>query len=388
MNRFLREEVIAPPIPAFKAATRAITPESGQCYDFSQAIPWYPMFRPIRDALAQELLDPHNDFYSPDLGLASLRAKIREWHPLGSHVSADEVVVTSGANHAIHTLFTTLFHQGERVALLEPFYFNHDMSLRMLGLEPVHHALRPETGFQLVAADLIRGLAGHDVKGIVLVSPNNPTGAVFQVTEMVSLLEWSRQSGVEVILDETYLGFDPTSHQERQKLAPYLGRGLTVVGSFSKSHSLTGYRVGYILASQTQVEEILKVQDSMIIAPCTLSQRAAEIGLTRCGAEVTSRREELATLRAIVEETAPRLQRVVFRSIGVFFGFLEHVGGGEDAALELYRNTGILGLPGSIFGKNHARFIRIAYANLGEKRLRDALSELERYDARLARGAR
>ena len=244
MNRLLTDTVVAPPIIDFKVKAASIRPPGTAHYDMSQAVPNMPAPIKLRQRLADALLsDPELSFYTDVPGLASLRGRIAESHALGRSLGPDNVVITAGANHAMLTAFLLHFQAGDTVVLLEPYYFNYDMGLRMLGMRPSYCLLKSEAGFQLVARELVAFLEQEPAKGVVIVTPNNPTGATYASSQLVELLRWTSAKGIDVLLDETYGHYDP-SHLEDPELGAFVGRGLTLVGSFSKTYSLTGYRSG------------------------------------------------------------------------------------------------------------------------------------------------
>jgi len=382
----LSDTVVAPPIVDFRRKAAAITPVGARRYDMSQAVPNVPTPVRLRRRLADELVaNPEPSFYTDVPGLASLRGRIAESHPLGQSFGPDNVVITAGANHAMFTAFLLHFQAGDRVVLLEPYYFNYDMGLRMLGMTPGYCCLSPENGFALQAADLIAFLEQASAKGVVVITPNNPTGATYASGELLALLQWTSPRGIEVILDETYARYDP-NHLQNSAIGAFLGKGLTLVGSFSKTYSLTGYRVGYLVGGDAEIEQILKVLDTVIICAPHLSQLAALFGLEDCEEELALQLEKTADLGRRFRRLAGGLRAFSLTSCGAFFAYVKHPYANvtcEQATLELYRHTGILGLPGTVFGRHQRSFIRLAFCNLLPDELEAAGHGLLEYDGAL-----
>ncbi len=387
MNSWLVDLVEAPPIVEFRKRAAAVAPAHGVLYDMSQAVPNVPTPMKLRRRLAEVLVnDPEPSFYTEVPGLPGLRARIASSHRLAGAFGPENVVVTAGANHAMFTSFLLHFQAGDRVALLEPYYFNYDMGLKMLGVRPGYCCLDPDAGFGLVAADVIAFLEREPSKGIVVITPNNPTGARYASSELVALLRWTSPRGIEVILDETYARYDPR-HLDDPRLGGFIGRGLTIVGSFSKTYSLTGYRVGYLVAGDEQIQQALKIQDTAIICAPHLSQLAALFGMEDCENELASMLRRTADLGQALRESARALKAFSLTSCGAFFAYVRHPHSNltcEEATLELYRNTGILGLPGTVFGGSQASFIRLAFCNLGRNDLEAATAGLLEYDRALS----
>jgi len=379
----LLDTVEPPPIVEFKKRAARITPAVSGRFDMSQAVPNRPTPLRLRRRLAEVLIqDPEVSFYTDVPGLATLRERIAAGHPLRAALTAGNVVVTAGANQAMFAAFVLHFQPGDRVLLLEPYYFNYDMGLRMLGMSPGYHQLDPEDGFTLRAAGVIASLEREPAKGVVIITPNNPTGAVYSPAELLALLQWTSPRGIEVMLDETYARYDP-HHLHEAALGAFLGQGLTLVGSFSKTYSLTGYRVGYLAAGAAAVEQILKVQDTAIICAPHLSQLAALFGLEDCEADLTEQLERTAELGRRFQEMAGQLTAFTLASCGAFFAYVKHplaVQNCEEATLALYRHTGILGLPGTVFGRAQDSFIRLAFCNLLPADLETACRNFLDYD--------
>lgn len=383
MNRWLVETVEPPPIVEFKRKAAAIRVLAPRVFDMSQAVPNVPTSLKLRQRLAHALLScPETSFYTDVPGLVELRARIAATHPLSSSLSDANIVVTAGANHAMFTAFMTHFKAGDRVVLPEPYYFNYDMGLRMLGIDSVPFVLDAGAGFVLDAARLIAHLAQTRPQGVVLITPNNPTGARYPAGEILRLLEWTSGRGIEVILDETYARYDK-AHLAENRIGQFVGNGLTIVGSFSKTYSLTGYRVGYIAAGTAVMEQVLKVQDTLVICAPHLSQLMALYGMESGEADLAVLLSKTADLTELFSRRARELGRFRLASCGAFFAYLEHPLEDLDcdaATLELYRATGILGLPGTVFGRSQFRFIRLAFCNLDAAGLDEAIAGLLAYD--------
>jgi len=391
VNRSVANFVTAPPIPDFKNRSRNVQPLTGKSFDLTQAVPSYATFAKIKAELAKDLLEGRVDFYTEVPGLLELREKLCEKHPLLQKSDANRTLITAGANHAMMTALMCLLNAGDTVLLPEPFYFNYEMALPMLGLKGVFFQLDAHKGMQLNARDLVAFLetSARETKALVLITPNNPSGACYSPQEIHELLTWTSPRGIEVIVDETYLRFDP-NHLAEPKLRSYLGKGLTLVGSFSKSFSLTGYRVGYLVLSPEQFTQALKIQDTMVICPSHIGQRAAIHGLEHCESDVQFQANRMAKLAQQLQTRLAALKHFQLVSQGAFFAYLKHpfsTMDAETAAITLYRETGILGLPGTTFGKSQQSFIRLSISNLDENQLKEAMDQLVDYDQRV-KGAR
>lgn len=363
------------PIVEFKAS---LPKRSGKTFDMSQAVPSYGTFRPIIDGLKEDLEEFSTGFYTAVEGLRELREQIKCTHPLARSLEVDTIFITAGANHAMYTALAALFTPGDTVTLLEPYYFNYDMALSMLGLRADHFVLSPENSFQLDPPRLLAHLERSGSKGLILITPNNPTGATYSSEAIKAVVQGCARLGIEVLLDETYAVFDPR-HLSDETLGDWLNANLSLIGSFSKAFSLTGYRVGYWAFQPERRTEVLKMQDTMIICASHIGQRAALRGIRECQKLVAEKCRALYQKAELVQAWFCEPRKFKLRSLGPFFAYVEHPYAGlsaRDAATQLYKDTGILSLPGSVFGKSQEKFLRLAYENLSLEHLPQALQRL------------
>src|SRR5262249_38081793 len=153
-------------------------------------------------------LDPSTSAYAPALGLAHARSAIAEHlsGEYGATVPDDHVQVTGGCNQAFCLAVQAITEPGDEVVLPVPYYFNHDMWLRAMGVDPVYCALDPAARFVPDAAQL-RSCVSDRTRAIVLVSPNNPTGAEYATDVIAACFDVARDAGIALILDETYKDF-------------------------------------------------------------------------------------------------------------------------------------------------------------------------------------
>lgn len=377
-------DTLAPPIVDFKSRIKKMHGPV-KMYDMSQAVPVFPTFEKIKEHLIDDIKNSVDiGFYTDVPGTKELKAELKSRHPLGSFFPDESICITVGANHAMYSAMLAMFNIGDRITLLEPCYFNFEMAARMLGLNFDMFQMDSENGFQLNANSLIKFLEETQSNGVVLISPNNPTGACYSREEMLKLLKWCSKNKVEVLLDETYWLF--LEEDMHSQLGGYLNTCLSLVGSFSKCFSLTGYRVGYLVTRPEVYVHLMKIQDTLVICAPHVSQRAAYWGLKLCDKDVAEQRQILSKQRSMLNSVLSETKNFKLKSIGAFFAYVEHPWSGlsaVEAALKLYKETGIIGLPGSIFGPNQERFIRLAYANLSaEKELPEAMNELMKLDAK------
>ncbi|HYC64169.1 MAG TPA: aminotransferase [Reyranellaceae bacterium] len=354
--------------------------------DLSQAVPGYPPAMELRRHLGELLLDPAMHGYTPILGLPSLResyaAHLSSFY--GAAISPAEVGITSGCNQAFCLALMTLARAGDQVILPRPHYFNHDMWMRMQGVEPVPLDFRPNSGAVPSAEDAAK-LIGPKTRAIVLISPNNPTGAVYPRDTIHAFYELARKSGIALILDETYKDFLPEGQRPHELFADRdWRRTLVHLYSFSKVFALTGYRVGGITAGAKLMAEIEKAMDCVSICPPRLGQEAALYGLKNLLPWARKNTQGLKARADMLQAGLQRSNRWRLVSIGAYFAYVEHPFAGTrstEVSKRMADEENLLTIPGDMFGAGQERFVRFAFANVADDKIPLVLERIERFGA-------
>ena len=362
-----------PPIPAAQRWAAAYDGRHGPLIDLAQAVPGHPPPAEMLERLGAAAASPQSASYGPILGDAALRdalaADIAALY--GTPIEAADLAITAGCNQAFFVTILALARAGDEVILPTPWYFNHKMTLDMLGIRAQPLPCRAETGFVPQVADA-RALVGPATRAIVLVTPNNPTGAVYPAEVLRGFQDLARETGVALIVDETYRDFLPDGMGRPHELfSEPRWRDTTIqLYSFSKSYAMPGHRLGAILAGDSLLDEITKVLDSMqICAP-----RAAQIAATWAIDNIRAWREEV---RAAINTRAALFRHAVanapgwdISAIGAYFAYVRHPFAREaEPAARLARDAGVLALPGSFFGPGQDDHLRIAFANVDDRKL-------------------
>ncbi len=335
-----------PPVAEAKSWVAGRTfPASKPLIDLSQAVPGYPPADELRAYLAELTQRPDMAAYAPALGLPHVRAATAEH--LG--VATDHTMITAGCNQAFCLAIGVLARQGDNVILPLPYYFNHDMWLRASGIEP-----RYETRVD------------DRTRAIVLVTPNNPTGAIAEPGEIRGLFELAQHHGIALLLDETYKDFRPTTAPAHDLFARRDWTDTLVhLFSFSKVFSLAGYRAGSLTAHPDLLRQAAKLADCQTIGAPRIAQEAAAFGLAHLGQWVEERRVEM---NARVDGFQTAITRTPYQlvSAGAYFAYVRHPFDDEPAravAQELAGEQHLLCIPGEAFGPGQERFLRIAFGN-------------------------
>lgn len=364
----------APPVMEARRWLDGVTfPPDRPLLNLSQAAPVDPPPEPMLRAMAETVLtDPGAHLYGPVLGLPELRAEIAaQWSAQsGGRIEPAQVAITSGCNQAYAAALAMLCGEGDEVIVPVPWYFNHRMWNDMSGVTTVPLPCGPGMVPEPEAAE---ARITPRTRAIVLVSPNNPTGAEYPAATLAAFRDLARAHGLALILDETYRDFHSRPGPAHDLFAdPDWDDTLVQLYSFSKSYRLTGHRVGAIVASRARLAEAEKFLDTVAICPSQIGQRAALWGMRHLGQWLAGERAEILDRRAAIEEAFGAIAARGWRLLGcgAYFAYLEHPfpEAAPDLARRLVRDAGVLVLPGTMFTPPEmpggARQLRVAFANI------------------------
>lgn len=352
----------------------------------SQAAPVDPPPDPLLKALARTVVDtPKAHLYGPVLGLPELRAEVaQQWTAAyGGQIAETQVAITAGCNQAFAASIATLAGAGDEVIVPTPWYFNHKMWLDMQGINAIPLAtgsgMLPDPEF---AATLIN----DHTRAIVLVTPNNPTGAEYPAALLRAFYDLAKRHGIALIIDETYRDFDSRKGAPHDLFHdPDWAETLIQLYSFSKAYRLTGHRVGAIVASQSRLSEVGKFLDTVSICPNQLGQHAALWGMRNLSQWLAGERAEILSRRGAILAGFGILEKQGWSLLGcgAYFAYIEHPFPipSDRVAQNLVRNAAVLLLPGTMFmpesDTSGQHQLRIAFANIdstGISRLFDRLN--------------
>ncbi len=256
--------------------------------------------RAVVDA-AKRALDTHQIGYTEALGLPELRRRIARHYRDFYRVEVDpaQVVVTTGSSGAFLLGFLAAFDAGDRVALAAPGYPAYRNILLALDLEPVELATGPESRYQPTIEHL-EAVEGR-LDGLIVASPANPTGTMLRSDELERLCRHCAARGIRVISDEIYHGI---TYGVPPASAAALGGGAIVINSFSKYFSMTGWRLGWMIAPRELLRPIESLAQNLFISPPTLPQHAA-LAVFDCMAELDANVRRYAENRALLLERLP-----------------------------------------------------------------------------------
>lgn len=361
-----------PPIQVARNWREAYDGRGGPMIDMAQAVPGAPSSA-LLERIGEASRDKAHASYGPILGDAGLREALAlDINALyGAAVGPDDIAITAGCNQAFMVTMMALARAGDEIILPAPWYFNHKMTADMLGVTVKALPCRAAEGFVPRVEDA-RALIGPATRAIVLITPNNPTGATYPDAVLQQFHDLAAQTGVTLVLDETYRDFQPAGVDRPHDLFTRPDwRGTTIqLYSFSKSYAVPGHRLGAIVADPRLLAEVIKVLDCMMICPPRPAQAAvawAVEGLRPWREEVRAAINRRGTLFARVIAGAPNWS---ISAMGAYFAYVRHPWDctADRAAAALAEQAGLITLPGSFFGgqDDHLRF---AVANVGEAQI-------------------
>ncbi|MFJ5369018.1 aminotransferase [Bosea sp. CER48] len=364
-----------PPIPEAQGWARAYDGRFGPLVDLSQAVPGAPPPIALLDKLGEAAADPVATRYGGITGDAALReayaAEISRVY--GAPFAPGEVAVTSGCNQAYVVTMMALARAGDNVLLPTPWYFNHEMTLTMLGVEARPLPCAPEAGF---VPDVATAEARIDARtrAIVLVTPNNPTGAIYPPETIAAFAELCARRGIWLVLDETYRDFLPSAAPKPHEVFGASRWRDSVIGlySFSKAYAVPGWRLGAITAGEPVLAQIGKVLDCVQISPVRAGQAAVTWGIDGIRDWRERNRAEINERAVLFRQAMAPLNDWRVLSAGAYFAYVAHPFEGARAAdvvRRLVEERGVLALPGPYFGPGQENHLRIAIANVAAERI-------------------
>ena len=356
--------------PIAEAWSWVTNPGSDQLIDMCQAVPAHLPPQSLRDYLGQAIASGEGASYTDIRGILPLRQQLAKNIELRyqGQVSADDITVTAGCNQAFCSVIDTLCDQGDEVIIPLPSYFNHLMWLSIRGIKPAFLQFNADTA--MPDPEEAAALVSSRTKAIVLVTPNNPTGATYSPECIEQFYEVAKSNNIALIIDETYRDFidDQSTIHNLFKKGDWRDNFVHLY-SFSKVYSLTGHRTGAVVAGAGLLEQLSKVQDCTAICAPHSGQLAALFGLQNLNHWKLEKARELQ-LRALAIKTMFDKPDLNYRlvSAGAYFAYIEHPFDEPSRAVvkRLIQEFDLISLPGSYFGQDQNKFIRLAFANVHE----------------------
>ncbi len=375
---------------AVNTRAKQLAADGRDVISFAAGEPDFPTPEHIVAAAARAAHDPANHHYTAAAGLPPLREAVAEYTARysGVRVSADEVIITNGAKQAVFETFAALLDPGDEVLLPVPYWVTYPAAVELAGgiVVPVESGI--EAGFKLTVDDLEKARTEKS-RALVLVSPSNPSGAVYDESEIRSIGDWANTNGIWVVADEIYqrLVYHADIAPSVAALAPGFENWVLING-VAKSYAMTGWRVGWMVGPKDIVDAATRFQSHATSNVNNIAQQAALAAVTGPQDVVEQMRLAFDKRRQLMHEMVSSIERVeCLQPDGAFYVFPDVTGvlGGQyptSASLVegILEETGAALVAGESFGA--PGFVRLSYA-LGEKEIATGVSRIAEMFGRL-----
>jgi len=380
---------IPPKIDSFQESViREMTriAEEENAINLSQGLPDFSAPVELKKS-AQKAIEKDHNQYSFTYGLPELREKISKKIKQKNRITANpdtEITITCGVSEGFMSACLSLLDKGDEVIVFEPYYENYLPGIILSGAKPVFVSLE-QPDFEINFDDLNNKI-NKKTKAIILNTPMNPSGKVFKMEEMKNIAELAEKRNLIIITDEIYedIIYEGKNHISFASLEGMYDRTVSIMG-FSKTYGITGWRVGYVLASKRLSNAVRKVHDYLTICAPTPFQKA-------CIDALDMKKEYYENLRQTYrnkrDKICSSLQEIGFNLkppdgtyyVMADFSELDNSRDDFEFAKYLTRDSGVASVPGTSFYKNKElgkKIIRFSYA-VKEQTIEDALERIRK----------
>jgi aspartate aminotransferase len=376
------------------AKAKALKASGVDVVNFGVGEPDFDTPENIKEAAIKALRDGFTK-YTPVGGIDPLKDAVIEKFRSdnGLEYSREEILVSCGAKHSLYNIAEALYGPGDEVIIPSPYWVSYPDQVLLNDATPVIAKTYEKDGFMLKPEVLEAHITGK-TKALILNSPSNPTGSTYDRKGLEQIAEIALKHKLYVVSDEIYekLVYDGAKHVSIASLGNEIKRRTLVVNGLSKSHAMTGWRIGFTAGPKEIIKAMTNIQSQSTSNPNSIAQKAAVEALTGPQDFIAKMRSEFDRRRRFLVSELNSLPEVscstptgafyAFPNISGLFGKMEGkpVVTSADLALYLLENAGVALVPGDAFGDDD--YIRLSYAtsmeNLkkGVERIRDAISRL------------
>ena len=327
-------------------------------------------------------LEQGRTFYTSNQGLPELREEISKWNKRKYNLdySKDEIIVTCGGSEAIDVALRCCINPGDEVIILEPNYVCYEPDVVLAGGVPVKIQLQNKNEFRLTPEELESTITDK-TKILVMNYPNNPTGAIMTKSDLEKIAKVIIKHDLLVISDEIYSELTYSGNHYSIAALPNMRDRTITINGFSKTFSMTGWRLGYVMGPKQIMDQIKKINQFVIMSAPTISQYAGIEALRNGDADIEKMKKEYDKRRKYLLKEFARLGLSCFEPKGAFYIFPDISKYGmtsEEFATDLLSKERVVVVPGTAFGDSGEGFVRISYAYSLEA-LKEAIKRIEKY---------
>lgn len=351
--------------------------------NLSQGFPDFDPPKEITDRL-KTVADEGPHQYSVTWGAQNFRESLAKKQEkfMGISINPNEnIVVTCGSTEAMMTAMMSVCNPGDKVIVFSPFYENYTADTILSGSEPIYVQLKPPA-FEFDKNEL-RAAFEQKPKALILCNPSNPTGKVFSKEELQYIADLAVEFDTFIITDEVYehMVYLPYKHTYIASLPGMFERTISC-SSLSKTYSITGWRLGYVIANKEVIEQCKKVHDFLTVGAAAPLQEAAVVGLNFDDSYYDELTELYDSKRKFFLNGLDKIGLKYFEPQGAYYVMVDISQFGfdndYDFAVWLIKTIGVAGVPGSSFFREDVNnYIRFHFAKK-EDTLKEALKRLEK----------
>ena len=334
---------------------------------------------------AKRAIDQNQSYYTGMSGLLTLRQAasdfVKEKYQL-DYAPENEILVTIGATEALSATLTAILEEGDKVLLPAPAYPGYEPIVNLIGAEIVEIDTT-ENGFVLTPEMLEKAILeqGGKLKAVILNYPANPTGITYSREQLEALAAVLRKYEIFVVCDEVYSELTYTG-ENHVSLGTMLRDQAIIINGLSKSHAMTGWRLGFIFAPANYTAQLIKSHQYLVTAANTMAQHAAVEALTAGKNDAEPMKKEYIQRRDYIIEKMTNLGFEIIKPDGAFYIFAKIPAGYNQDSFAFLKDfaqkKAVAFIPGAAFGRYGEGYVRISYAASMET-IREAMKRLEEY---------
>lgn len=328
-------------------------------------------------------LEQGKTIYTSNAGLLDLRKEICEYQKRKNNISYDykkECLVTVGGSEAIDLAFRAMIEEGDEVIIPEPSYVSYAPCATLAGAKTVIIELKEENEFKLTKEQLLKAITPKS-KILILPFPNNPTGSIMTKEDLEEIRDVIIEHDLFIVSDEIYSELTYLGNHVSIASLPDMKERTIVINGFSKSYSMTGWRLGYAVGPSDVIGQMIKIHQFAIMCAPTNSQYAAIEALKNGDKDVMMMRDAYDQRRRYLVNRLRAMGLDCFTPYGAFYVFpsiKKFNMSSEEFARRLLMEERVVVVPGNAFGESGEGFLRISYAYSLDS-LKVALDKIENF---------
>ncbi len=379
-------KIPASPTLAITAKVKELRAQGKDVIGFGAGEPDFDTPDAIKEA-AIEAINKGVTKYTPVGGTPELKEAVCNsiYAEYGLKTTPDNVIISCGAKHSLYNLFLTLFEHGDEVICPAPYWVSYPPMIEIAGAKPVIVDTR-DNGMKLTA-DIVKKAVTKNTRGIIINSPSNPTGMIFDRKELEAIAEICLQHDIVIISDDIYKNiiFDDAEFFSMATISPEVAANTFIINGASKTYAMTGWRIGYCIGDAEVIKAMTRLQSQSTSNPTSFAQNGAIVSLSGDQAIVEERRKIFEERRDLIVSKIREIPGfTIIPPSGSFYsfpsikGYLDRFGNSNKLAEYLLEKALVAVVPGEGFGADD--HMRLSFATSEENiinglnRIKEALA--------------